>query len=95
MRVSLWRLLQDIIEAVIAHVRQFEVTILDQIYQAGSIRAIRVPGVGPVPAEGEPFLSRFSVEVELTWTMSGSMSRIQRAVWSKMLTSEEVMTLAL
>jgi hypothetical protein len=95
MRVSLWRLLQDIIESVIAHVGQFEVTILDQIYQAGSIRAIRVPSVGPVPAEGEPFHSRFSVEVELTWTMSGSMSRIQRAVWSKLLTSEEVMTLAL
>jgi glucose-6-phosphate-specific signal transduction histidine kinase len=32
MRVSLWRLLQDIIESMIEHARQFEVTILDQIY---------------------------------------------------------------
>ena len=95
MRVSFWRLLQGIIESVIAHARQFEVTILDQIYQAGSIRAIRVPGVDPVPAEGEPFHSRYSVEVELTWPVTGSMSRIQRAVWPKLLTSEEVMTLAL
>ena len=91
-RVSFRPLLQGILGSVIEHARQFEDTTLDRIYQGDSIRADRVPGVGPVPAEREPLHSRYSVEVELTWPVSGSMPRIQRAVWSKLLTSEDVMT---
>jgi len=89
LRVSLWRLLQGILESVIARARQGDVTILYQSFQEAQFEHTEYQDVGSAPEKMESSHSRYSVEVELTWPVSGSMPRRPRAVWSQLLTSED------